>query len=232
MTNRQPSPGGATPATPATPAGGRDGKPDAARTRFRSPYAVAVWWLWVLFAVGNLIDLAAQGRDHLSLVAAVILLLVTGILWVTAQRPRIVADDSGLEIVNPLRTHRIGWAAVAGVDATELVRVRCEWPEGKRRIYAWAVRSSRRAQLTAELRAQRRARRAGSGIFGGGAARQAPPTAEPDVEKVVAALTARTDRASQAAPDGTAQPPESAWYLPGFAAIAVPAVALLIAVLV
>ena len=31
---------------------------------FRSPFAVAIWWLWVLFAVGNLIDLAVQGHDH------------------------------------------------------------------------------------------------------------------------------------------------------------------------
>ena len=34
------------------------------RQTFRSPVAVVIWWLWVLFAVGNLIDLAVQGRDH------------------------------------------------------------------------------------------------------------------------------------------------------------------------
>lgn len=42
----------------------------------RSPFAVATWWLWVLFAAGNLIDLAVQGRDQLSLVAAFIALLI------------------------------------------------------------------------------------------------------------------------------------------------------------
>ena len=62
----------------------------------------------MLFAVGNLIDLAVQGRDHLSVVAAFILLFITGVIYTTVQRPRIVADDEGLTIMNPLRDHRIG----------------------------------------------------------------------------------------------------------------------------
>jgi len=57
--------------------------------------AAAIWWLWLLFAVGNLIDLAIQGRDHASLVAAFTLFVVTGVVYVTAWRPRIVADPEG-----------------------------------------------------------------------------------------------------------------------------------------
>ena len=45
---------------------------------FRSPTAVVIWFVWLLFAVGNWIDLAIQGRDHTSAVAAAILLLATG----------------------------------------------------------------------------------------------------------------------------------------------------------
>jgi Bacterial PH domain len=67
----------------------------------------------VLFAAANLIDLAIQGRDHLSVVAAFSLLAVTGVVYVTARRPRIVADADGLTIVNPVRVHRVGWAAFA-----------------------------------------------------------------------------------------------------------------------
>ncbi len=214
----------------------RDEKASVSRTRFRSSSAVALWWLWVLFAVGNLIDLAVQGRDHTSLVAAASLLLVTGIVFVTAQRPRLIADDDGLEIVNPLRAHRIGWAAVTAIDTAELVRVRCAWsvdPDGPRQrvIYAWALRSSRRRQLSAELRAQRRARR-GTVMGFGDVARQDPlPAAVPDAEKVVAALTGRAERARAAAPDAQATAPQSAWYWPGVAAIAVPALALLVAAL-
>jgi len=93
----------------------RQAEPDG-RQVFRSPIAAVVWWIWVLFAVGNLIDLAVQGRDHLSAVAACTLLVVTGIVYATAQRPRIIADDDGLAIVNPLRVHQVGWPAVVGFD--------------------------------------------------------------------------------------------------------------------
>src|SRR5439155_2099372 len=126
------------------------------------------WWLWALCALANPIELAVQRRDRFSLETAIGLVLITGGVCAGALRPRITADDDGLTIANPLREHRIGWAAVTAVDATELVRVRCAWPaagavSGERAIYAWAVHSSRRKQAATRMRAQRR--RAG-GIFG------------------------------------------------------------------
>jgi hypothetical protein len=135
---------------------------------FRSPTAVAVWVVWLLFAVGNWIDLAVQGRDHLSAIAAALLLLVTGAAYVTAQRPRIIADDAGVTIRNPLREYRIGWAGVAKVDVLDLLRVHCDGgvPGGepgdskhRKVISAWAVHYSRRRQFAAEARARRAARR-------------------------------------------------------------------------
>lgn len=214
------------------------------RQKFRSPFAVVIWWVWVLFAVGNLIDLAVQGRDHLSVVAAFILVLITGVVYTTAQRPRIVADDDGLTIANPLRDHRIGWAAVTGFDATELLRVRCEWPlegtpePGRRAIYSWAVHSSRRRQLTAQLRTERPRLRsrslagAGGGSYGAPAASAAAaPPAISDSEQIVAALSARADQAQAATPRPRAQPPVSTWYWPAFAAIVIPALALVVAIL-
>ena len=81
------------------------GKPQT----FRSPTAVVVWVVCLLFAVGNWIDLAVQGRDHVSAVAAALLLLVTGVAYATAQRPRLIVDDAGLTIRNPLRDYRIGY---------------------------------------------------------------------------------------------------------------------------
>jgi len=136
---------------------------------FRSPTAVVVWWVWLLFAAANLIDLAVQGRDHLSLVAAAILLLATGVAYVTAQRPRIVAGSSGLTVVNPLRDHHVGWAEVTNVDLADLLRVHCQVQGRDKIIYAWAVHYSRRRKLTAEGRARRQAARANSGRpgFGG-----------------------------------------------------------------
>ena len=102
---------------------------------FRSPIAVVIWVVWLLFAVGNWIDLAVQGRDHGSAVAAAILLLATGAVYVTAARPRIIADDAGVTVRNPLRDHRVGWAGVAKVDLADLLRVHCDRgaPEGSGR---------------------------------------------------------------------------------------------------
>jgi Bacterial PH domain len=135
------------------------------RQTFRSPTAIILWWVWLLFAAANLVDLAVQGRDHASLVAAAILLLATGGAYVAAQRPRIIADDAGITIRNPLRDHHIGWAGVTRVDLIDMLRVHCapSYPgqQGKV-ISSWAVHYSRRRKLVAETRMGRAASRMGS----------------------------------------------------------------------
>jgi len=228
------------------------GSNEAGREVFRSPAAVVIWWVWVLFAVGNLIDLAVQGRDRLALVAAFILLFITGVVYVTARRPRVIIDAHGVTVVNPLADYQVGWAAVASADATELLRLRCEWPDGdrtgRRAIYAWAVHSSRRRQVSAELRAQRQSRRAArgfgpsglassgsSGSAGGFGAPSGPPP-EPvplgvDADRVVAAITTRTEQARLDGPGALATAPAATWNWPAVAAVVIPGLALLIAAL-
>ena len=214
------------------------------RQVFRSPVASLIWWIWVLFAVGNLIDLAVQGRDHLSVIAACTLLVVTGVVYATAQRPRIIADDDGLTIVNPIRVHQVGWPAVAGFDSTELLRVRCLWTTGDgtqsrtRAFYAWAAHSSRRRKLAEEMRAQRRSRGGSArvprfGGFGAPPVNDAPPPAPLglDVDIVVATLAERAEQVRSDAVAVRAAPPVSSWYWPAIAAILVPVLALVIAVL-
>ena len=228
------------------------GQDDPAKPqRFRSPFAVGIWWLWVLFAAANLIDLAVQGRDHLAVDAIFILLLVTGVVYVAALRPRILADADGLTIVNPLRDHRVVWASIAGIDPAELLRVRCEWPladgadagpTGHRAIYAWAIHSSRRRQVATQLRAERQARRRdagrparGFGAFGGsyGAPDNPPPAPTgAEAEHVISTLTELADQAKVTTPDQRAVPPVSSWSWPALAAIIGPALALLTVVLV
>lgn len=66
---------------------------------FRSPFAVVAWWVWAAFAVANLIDLPVQGRDRQSLVTALGLLLITGVAYTVALRPRITAADDGLRVL-------------------------------------------------------------------------------------------------------------------------------------
>jgi uncharacterized membrane protein YgcG len=171
---------------PGVPKPGRRRKgadPNAKVQTFRSPTAAVVWVVWLLFAVGNWIDLAVQGRDHLSAVAAALLLLVTGIAYATAQRPKIIADEAGVTVRNPLRDYRIGWAGVTKVDLADLLRVHCDWgardgtgpgAPGRKKttktINVWAVHYSRRRQLAAESKARRasRPRRASLGSLSSG----------------------------------------------------------------
>ncbi|HEX3514452.1 MAG TPA: PH domain-containing protein [Trebonia sp.] len=224
---------------------GRQAGPDG-RQVFRSPIATLIWWIWVLFAVGNLIDLAVQGRDHLSVIAACTLLVITGVVYATAKRPRIIADDDGLTIVNPVREHRIGWPAVVGFDSTELLRVRCLWTRedgtesDMRAIYAWAAHSSRRRQVAAEMRAQRRsqagsarARFGGFGSLGSAPIDDAPPPVPLgiDVDVVMATLTERVEQVRSDAIDVRARRPVSTWSWPALAAVLVPVLALVLAVL-
>jgi hypothetical protein len=180
---------------------------------FRSPTAVVVWVVWLLFAVGNWVDLAVQGRDHLSVVAAAVLLLATGAAYVTAQRPRIIADDAGVTVRNPLRDHRIGWAGVAEVDLVDLLRVHCAWggPPGAapadrehhKVISAWAIHYSRRRQFAAEAKARRGPRRSTSAFpvgFGRsygsvGPAREPASASQADAERIVKLLQARATAA-------------------------------------
>lgn len=190
---------------------------------FRSPTAVLIWWVWVLFAAANLIDLAVQGRDHLSLVAAAILLLATGVAYVTAQRPRVIADTSGVTVVNPLRDHRVGWAGVTKVDLADLLRIHTEADGRDKVVHSWAVQYSRRRKLAAEAKARRAAGRDGRRSFGtfglenwggsrrdigyGTPRRQTASAAEAEAERIARVLTeyATAARAETVWADGTVE---------------------------
>jgi hypothetical protein len=185
---------------------------------FRSPTAVIVWVVWLIFAVANWIDLAVQGHDHISLVAAAVLLMVTGVAYVAAQRPRLIAADDALTIRNPLRDHRIPWPNIARVDVSDLLRVHCRLPgraegiaeagPGKtgKVISAWAVHYSRRRQYSADVKARRdvmrssgRGRMSGMSQFGIPQAKTRQPTSygtaaarpEPEALKIVRLLNER-----------------------------------------
>jgi Bacterial PH domain len=204
-------PPGAPPGT-APPAGRKRnrGPADTKVQTFRSATALVVWVVWLLFAVANWVDLAVQGRDHVSAVAAALLLLATGFAYATAQRPRIIADEAGLTVRNPLRDHRIGWAGVTKVDLADLLRVHCDWAPGApgkhtKVISSWAVHYSRRRQLSAEAKARRGSRpgRLSFGVSGrsmlDGGMTSSPPvpasTAEAEAEKIVRLLSERATAA-------------------------------------
>ncbi|MDX6393080.1 MAG: hypothetical protein QOJ73_4143 [Streptosporangiaceae bacterium] len=128
------------------------------RQVFRSAGAVVLWWAWLVFAVTSLVALAVNGRDHSSVVAALLVVAITGVVYGCAWWPRIVADENGICVLNPLRGHAVPWPAVTSVDLVNSVRVHAAPAAGAARgpvIYSWAVQSSARTRLKSEASARR-----------------------------------------------------------------------------
>jgi hypothetical protein len=129
--------------------------PDSEREVFRSAGSTVLSWAWFVVAVIVLVDLAVQGRDHAAVVTAVLVVAITGVVYACAWRPKIVADSSGIAVINPVRDHQVPWPAVSKVDVVNAVRVHCEPAPGAARgkvLYSWAVQSSPRSTRKAALR--------------------------------------------------------------------------------
>ena len=91
---------------------------------FRLAPPVVLWWVWVAFAAANVADFAIQGAAaRFAVTVSAILVTVTGLAYALALRPRVIAEPSGLTIVNPFRDHHVPWAAITAVDTGEWVRV-------------------------------------------------------------------------------------------------------------
>ncbi len=139
--------------------------PTASGRSSAAPVRAILSWAWFVVAVIILVDLAVQGRDHDALVTAVLVLVITGVVYSCAWRPKIVADTGGITVINPVRDHQVPWAAVTTVDVVNAVRVHCAPVAGAERgkvLYSWAVqsspRSARKAALRREVSSQPRAR--------------------------------------------------------------------------
>lgn len=150
-------PGGNFPGTSRLRSAWKTG-PDG-KTVFRLIPPLVLWWVWVVFAVVNLADLAIQSRDRFGLEVAAALVLATGIMYVCTVRPRIISDDDGLTIVNPFRDYVVPWGLVTGVFIGDSVEIGCERPPPKKdkTIYSWALYSPRRSRAKAEMRSSFRA---------------------------------------------------------------------------
>ena len=208
---------------------------------FRSSGAVALWWVWLVFAVVSLVALAVNGRDHSSVVAAVVVVAATGVVYGCAWWPRSVADENGISVLNPLRGHTVPWPAVTKVDLVNAVRVHVAPAPGAARgkvIYSWAVQSSARSGLKKESRARRRTAPTPP-AYG-----QLPPQAQEVLERSAAEFTAQQlqeravrERGAAAArePAPAAQPLVGAvrvsWAWLPIGAMVIPALAVIVAVL-
>ena len=127
---------------------------------------VIFWWVWVAFVVANVADYAAQGLPsaRFGALLAAVLLLVTGVVFTLAARPKVVADGDGLTVVNPFRVHRLPWPVIESVDTGEWVRVRYAQPAAgggaatARVVHCWALYVSTRARRKVAVGARPRRR--------------------------------------------------------------------------
>jgi PH (Pleckstrin Homology) domain-containing protein len=194
---------------------------------FRSTSARVVAWVWLVFAAANLVDIAVRGHDLAGMIAAAVLLLGSGVAYVLGLRPRIVADESGVRLHNPLRDVRVPWPAVREIDATESVRVSYVAEDGEeRRVGAWAMQTSPRARARAQRRSRRRTPE------GGGV-----PTAVAEYARNRTPADYVADQLTELAAEHRSEAPSEGrrpavtWSLPAIITLAVPGAALAILVL-
>jgi hypothetical protein len=124
---------------------------------FRLSGPLVLWWLWVVFAVANLVDLAVQGRDWESVEIAVGLLAITAVVYACTLRPRVITDADSLVMRNPLREHRVPWGRVGEIYLGESVQVQCtdEGGDRGRLLHSWALYAPRRTRARADNRGRR-----------------------------------------------------------------------------
>jgi hypothetical protein len=186
---------------------------------------MVLWWIWVLFALFNVIEVIIPTHDYFSIEFAAGLLAVTGIAYATTLRPRVLATPDGLEVQNPVRDHLIRWGALNGVYLGDAVELSCARP-GPRKdktIYCWALYSGRRSRQKSQQLGMRSWTRASRSV-----ASSQPPVHDP--AQVIAAELGRRSTTAREAGMATATL-ESRWAWVPIALICVPAVALLALVL-
>jgi hypothetical protein len=238
--------------------------PDPNREVFRLAPPVILWWVWVAFAVANVADFAVEGAQaRFAIVVSAILVAITGLAYALALRPRVIAEPSGLTIVNPFREHHVPWTAITAVDTGDWVRV--HYIPGQaaadpassasgRAISCWALYISARTKRRA-ARPARPVPRPRSGLLrtlpvssafatpgpepGYAETSRLPEEAKylaslPAAKAIAVRLDTRADRErARRGPDleGRAGPVTARWSWPSIAAVALPALALLIVVL-
>ncbi|SEG35750.1 PH domain-containing protein [Thermomonospora echinospora] len=188
---------------------------------FRPTAARVGAWVWLVFAAFNLADIAWRGRNLASLIAAAVILFLCGLAYVLGLRPRIAADDTALELRNPLRDVRVPWPALRGIEADHALDVRFTVAGGAdRTARAWVLQTSPRARAREERRFRKEARHLPPEV----AAKAAGRTALGYAAEQLNELAARRRRAPG---DGTGT---VAWSIPAIAALAVPGVLLVVTV--
>jgi hypothetical protein len=214
-----------------------------ARETYRLAPPVVLWWAWLAFVAANVADWAVQGTSAgLALTAGAVMLAVTGAVYALALRPRVVADEDGIAVLNPFRDHRVPWTTVRDVYTAEWVLVRAAGTAGTagdKTICCWALYVSARSRRAANAPPRKSRAMSRLGVVatepGTGISPRLPPQAQylasmPPARAIAARLDSRAEKAR--ARDGSAGARATvtwAWF--PIAAVAVPAVALVVVLL-
>ncbi len=204
---------------------------------YRLTAPVVLWWVWLAFVAANVVDWAVQGTSAgLAVRAGAIMLAVTGVVYALGLRPKVVADDAGITVVNPFRDHRVPWTAVKDVDTADWVLVRTAETAGDTAIYCWALYVSARARRRANTPLRKSlamAKLRGVAVDPGtGISSRLPDAAQylaslPPAKAIAARLDARAENA-RARNDSAVVPAVTArWAWFPLAAVVAPAVAML-----
>ncbi|MEV5706645.1 PH domain-containing protein [Actinoallomurus sp. NPDC052274] len=187
---------------------------------FRSSAPRFFGWAWMVFAAANLVDILWRGRDAASLVAAMVMLLGCGVAYVGALRPRIVADEEGVRLHNLLRDVEVPWRGVERVEGGDAVYVH----GGGRRFRAFVLQISPRNRARFEAKARRQERKLPDHVADYVQGRT-------QTDFAVEQLREMAGERSRRGEDGAAEPTVT-WAWPAVIAVAVPAVAFLVALVI
>jgi hypothetical protein len=232
-------------------------RPGQPREVFRLAPPVVLWWVWLVFAAANIADIAIQGTSaRLTVVISAVLVTITGVVYALAFRPRVIAAQTGLVIMNPIRDHHVPWTAVQAVDSGDWVQVHCAASDGApssaagKTITCWALyvsaHAKRRAARATLPPPRRRSRRPpvptpwlsspADGGYGDPEASRLPEEAKylaslPAAKAIAHRLDTRAKKERTRAKSAPSAAVTSRWVWPSLAAVALPALALLIVLL-
>ena len=213
----------------SSPRAARPAAPTARPEVYRLTPPVVVWWVWLAFAVVNIADVVIEASARFAVVVTAVIVAITGLVYACALRPRVIADEAGLRVLNPVRDHRVPWGGVLAVDVGDWVQVRCAPGPGEatgKTIDSWALFVPARVQL--------KARRRGLDPAAMSRASRLPDEAKSVVSLSPAQAIARQldERAARERARGApAGPLVVSWAWPSLAAMAAPLVMLAIVVL-
>jgi hypothetical protein len=121
---------------------------------FRMTTPLVIWWGWIALLVFSVGDLLIQGHRFVSLKYVFGGLALTGAVYACTLWPKVIADDVGIHVRNPIRIFLIPWGAVRGIFLADSVEVQCARSRGRKdkTVYCWALSSPRRGRARAQLR--------------------------------------------------------------------------------